>query len=90
MPRHSPCALYSLTFLFKVLFLELLFVYVIVNLQFLSLDYFQLATFAVYPNLSYLTLSILFIDFALFSFQGAYGGIKWARTTDLTLIRRVL
>ena len=36
-------------------------------------------------------LSICFTPFRiLFSFQGTFGGLKWARTTDLALIRRAL
>ena len=79
VPRHSPCALCSLT---------------ISNLLVLrnSLDDKFVVIF--YPNLP-LHITLL----ALFSFQGTIalgcvtlvtGGLKWTRTTDLTLIRRAL
>ena len=48
-------------------------------------------------SIFYLSLSLLLVIFALFSFQDTVptifcycGGLKWTRTTDLTLIRRAL
>ena len=39
---------------------------------------------------SALPLAMCFAFSSLCSFQGTIGGLKWTRTTDLTLIRRVL
>ena len=49
----------------------------------------QINLFFVVSFLYFLDL-LSFLHFVLFSFQGTFGGLKWARTTDLSLIRRVL
>ncbi len=97
MPRHSPCALLSLTFFENCL----------IMLRFSKLNCFNFANdesdFVVLPShffndWSHFTL-LRILSFSLFSFQdtnkdsrGFYpaGGLKWTRTTDLTIISRVL
>ena len=87
MPRHSPCALFSLNFMRTQIF----------NVQSVcvfTLSIFQLplarCSFLPYA-LRIFVFSICFFSFCvLFSFQGTSGGLKWARTTDLALIRRAL
>ena len=79
MPRHSPCALLSLTSLGSP---------------------FELNYMSFFPEIELIFFYPLrknsFIFSALFSFQSTirnfrcFGGLRWARTTDLTLIRRAL
>ena len=79
MPRHSPCALLSLTSLGSP---------------------FELNYMSFFPEIELIFFYPLrknsFIFSALFSFQctirnfRCFGGLRWARTTDLTLIRRAL
>ena len=90
MPRHSPCALISLTTLLGSSELCSSFekyLFEIVSTTFIVVEYFQC-----FPHLHYFLIS-------LFNFQGTsllknvfilHGGHKWTRTTDLTLIRRAL
>ena len=88
MPRHSPYALYSLTF---DPFFELCSSFFCCY-NFFDDDIVTRLNFAFFSHLnSYLS----FANY-MFNFQGAYnlikdyGGLKWTRTTDLTLIRRAL
>ena len=70
-------------------------------LLFLLDDNFKIVVFFVTQKI--LIHNYLFVLLSLFSFQGAFlyfvrisyfyiknGGLKWTRTTDLTLIRRAL
>ena len=79
MPRHSPCALVRLTFFGSPFSGKLYESLIDICLPFITEKL----------NISFL--------FALFGFQDTneksyllYGGLRWARTTDLTLIRRAL
>ena len=90
MPRHSPCALISLTFQNYVLNFSLAILQFSRLNNFLILSFFFLICFLV----------------SLFNFQGSgpatllldirtlealrFYGHKWTRTIDLTLIRRAL
>ena len=94
MPRHSPCALCSLT-----LFDQLLCV---LQTRFLSqncslFSYPLNFSFFAYLIFDFLFLTLYFRISSLFNFQDTFfcgfrrsGGHKWTRTTDLTLIRRAL
>ena len=90
VPRHSPCALCSLTISY-------------VSSLFVSIFWRNCIWF--YPFAFFKNLISLFTLYTLFSFQGAIrkrqktltssscfqdGGLKWTRTTDLALIRRAL
>ncbi len=106
MPRHSPCALISLTIWIMIWILSSNFLATVVlskycsliKISFLSPD-LNLSIFVVhfFPHLHYFVF--------LFNFQAAYllgnlfpsrssssrtSGHKWTRTIDLTLIRRAL
>ena len=73
VPRHSPCALCSLTIILK------------------SLGSFSNSLDDKFVVINYpFNLPFHITIVALFSFQGTIGGLKWTRTTDLTLIRRAL
>ena len=74
VPRHSPYALSSLTFFYLLLILKLY-----------NLSITKLLVFLVY-----LISSIYFSMCFLLKFDLAFGGLKWNRTIDLTLIRRAL
>ena len=98
MPRHSPCALFHLTF-FRVLNSSLF-----ENYSFFLVLVFQLRLLVVfYPNFFVLKTLLCFvlpllsrlIQFSRFYFEAASlfidaGGLKWVRTIDLALIRRAL
>ena len=80
VPRHSPCALCSLTIVSNL----------VLSTRRKLLVFITLIIYHVF-------FALLFDIFSLFSFQGAFfnkvslvGGLKWTRTTDLTLIRRAL
>ena len=77
VPRHSPCALSSLTLSFITTFL--------VNRLILKL----LLVFLVYLifHLYIFQCAIRFINVII---NNLIGGLKWNRTIDLTLIRRAL
>ena len=80
MPRHSPYALSSLTYFHRFFVLKL-FGFVTNEIKYLNI------------------LFLVYLIFHLYIFQCAYlltniivnfGGLKWNRTIDLTLIRRAL
>ena len=97
MPRHSPCALLSLTIFSNVLhYARFLF-----RLK-IKLQYF-LTSQLIFPSIVYVVILFFvflmhfyffFIQFSRFqlfcSLFQLLGGHKWTRTTDLTLIRRAL
>ena len=100
VPRHSPCALSSLT-----VFLSSLS-------QALRFSICQLKNYEIVDSFEPKFVSCSLFTVSIFSFQGAFrfqqspslvswvflqealpfgsGGLKWTRTTDLTLIRRAL
>ena len=96
MPRHPPCALISLTFA------ELCLVSFVLNLRFKPTEELEI----VYPIIWIFTLLIvssLLFRYSIFKEQLSlrrhlkslkhfyfFGGHKWTRTIDLTLIRRAL
>ena len=97
MPRHSPCALFHLTF-FRVLNSSLF-----ENYSFFSFGFSTSAIVVFYPNFFVLKTLLCFvlpllsrlIQFSRFYFEAASlfidaGGLKWVRTIDLALIRRAL
>ncbi len=80
MPRHSPCALSSLTSLGSPF-----------ELNYMSFfNEIDLFIFTLYGK-THSSFSALF-SFQCTSLQliSCFGGLRWARTTDLTLIRRAL
>ena len=101
VPRHSPCALCSLTISLRYLWF---FGYIILD------D--NICSFLYYPNKYYLSLFFVQFSRCIFDFVEVWiffatprtkvrkeqknskfsksGGLKWTRTTDLTLIRRAL
>ena len=106
MPRHSPCALFSLTFALRNLFRwsELCFLLLesLFRLQyffttlFCAFNYYYLKFSSLHLLLLYSVFKVLFREyFSLESFllsptSVGFGGHKWTRTIDLTLIRRAL
>ena len=103
MPRHSPCTLSSLNFMsyrksffrskclvlnfcftlsYQFLDLPLCYVVVIVTLMFPW--NFNITRFAFSPFVFYSVFNVQFLTIP------RLGGLKWARTTDLALIRRAL
>ena len=99
VPRHSPCALCSLTILFWFRFPRRKFV-VLTCLRFFALlfyaftisHYFFFVQFSRYvpSRLPVPACSSLFGALPAFPSNFRLGGLKWIRTTDLTLIRRAL
>ena len=116
VPRHSPCALCSLTINSILLFLTvrsnqfasqigcmMWYQSVLLFLLYIAISHFRFWNCSNYlfifnyslTTLRYLQTFSLYL-LSLFSFQGAFaisrllGGLKWTRTTDLTLIRRAL
>ena len=99
MPRHSPCALSSLNFMsfanllsFEVFFSAFRTVF---NLFRLPLCYVVVVTLCVSTYFCNITrfafLHLCFIQFSRYIPRlSSLGGLKWARTTDLALIRRAL
>ena len=79
VPRHSPCALCSLTIPYVILFLVSFGEYCFIQ-SFLFKDFFS-------SHLLYYLCSVFKVQPKHFCF---FGGLKWTRTTDLTLIRRAL
>ena len=104
MPRHSPCTLSSLNFMsyrksflsIEVFSVKLLFHTVI---SILLLYATMLRCSNCYPHVS-MKFNITRFAFSPFVFYSVFnvqfltisrlGGLKWARTTDLALIRRAL
>ena len=93
MPRHSPCALISLTFL------ELCVLCSLISQLDLIVVYFTLYSFLEKFKASNICLISLFpfhitcIQFSKYISIKPFalsGGPEWTRTTDLTLIRRAL
>ena len=90
MPRHSPCALSSLNFMsfanrsngFSCL---LIVVFTLTLQYYLHCHVCYYSRFAFSPFLFYSVFKVHFAKPLL-----CFGGLKWARTTDLALIRRVL
>ena len=86
MPRHPPCALYSLTF--SLVFFK----------NYMSKSFVLLAKlFTLYRKNHFLCITSCYSFFELFSFQGAifaalrcYGGDEESRTPDPLLARQVL
>ena len=75
VPRHSPCALCSLTMFFLWFFLKL----------------FKIAVLFLPVFLLFKLYFACFIQFSKCDSKlSLVGGLKWTRTTDLTLIRRAL
>ena len=96
MPRHSPCALSSLTLIQQIHSGPLVFRIMQTHKRSFSTS---LIVFTLnYPNCFFLYCCLLIIaSFLLLSvqfsrciFQIKSGGPKWTRTTDLTIISRVL
>ena len=105
VPRHSPCALCSLTvqmlshlFLFQILHLPTRFYHLLSNLR-SSVPLGEIIDFIKNQEF-YIANKISFCS-SIFSFQGtshrqetnlliSSGGLKWTRTIDLSVISRVL
>ena len=82
VPRHSPCALVSLI---SSLILH--------TFLCMSLSAFEIADFGQFAlPTSFFFLNVFFLRELLFLYAvfKVLGGLKWTRTTDLTLIRRAL
>ena len=99
MPRHSPCALLSLTSLgspFELNYmsffpLKLNLIYPLRKNSFIILCIVQFSKYSVVTDSTlYCIRSICCFVVTLFSMLSHLGGLRWARTTDLTLIRRAL
>ena len=99
VPRHSPCALFSLTIFSQIIknftssFFSLEFYIpnrILQNCRFFNL----LKIFkTLMSSLSFVSFLLYYLVFKVqFLFQNffTFGGLKWTRTTDLTLIRRAL
>ena len=95
VPRHSPCALSSLT-IFSLNHKDFSFSeFYIPNRIFNKIvDFTDFSQVFHFTSLCLLYLS--FLSIVLFSFQGTIfsvrlpGGLKWTRTIDLSVISRVL
>ena len=94
MPRHSPCALISLTFFQNYVsyrFLLISSTSIVVNI---TLNNFSFRLIFEYFWLHYLVVSISHYLYSVFKVHFKRflrsGGPEWTRTTDLTLIRRAL
>ena len=98
MPRHPPCALISLNSLFA----ELCLVLFIKDFSLGEVEIVFYPFFKVLPFLNWISYNFLFVV-SLFNFQRSlftlrhlkssgviYGGLKWTRTIDLSVISRVL
>ena len=90
MPRHSPCALYSLTFSRSISGSS-------VSNYADSLKKFSTSLIVITLIVFFLYCCLLIIASLLFQcsvfkvhYPEGYGGPKWTRTTDLTIISRVL
>ena len=91
MPRHSPCALISLTLsifanspTYLSICLRFAFSnYVSKNCN-IYLDFLRL------QNLNYLPITLAYFVNLYYLVFNVHGGPRWTRTTDLTLIRRAL
>ena len=96
MPRHPPCALISLNSLFAELCLVLFFQ----NFFLGEVEIVFYPFFKVLPFLNWISYNFLFVV-SLFNFQRSlsalkhlkpsddvYGGLKWTRTIDLSVISR--
>ena len=97
MPRHSPCALIRLT-LWSFCFSHNVQILVPHAIKVCWRLFPQLAFFEiVFTHLPYFTRNSMFVIyffricyFRYYSVFKIHGGLKWTRTTDLTLIRRAL
>ena len=90
MPRHSPCALISLTF-FRIMCPSVLLISLNLIVVFLTLN----SLFSRLNICYFLVVSISHYLYSVFkvhyiSLLHLCGGPEWTRTTDLTLIRRAL
>ena len=98
MPRHSPCALLSLTLCLNWFSFEFQIEFRIINdlsiRQYCSLLPINLILKVLFLNISSQFFVFLLCSvFKVLNFQFCFrkiGGLKWTRTIDLTLIRRAL
>ena len=93
MPRHSPYALSSLTFLAMYYSSYFLFdsLYFLILLAIISSKSISVNFLKLFTSLLFLVYLFIYIFFnVLFYLYNRYGGLKWNRTIDLMLIRHAL
>ena len=80
MPRHSPFTLFSLIFFVSIL--------KVLVLKLFTLEFFRIRQKKPFSFTSLYPFA--YSIFKVLSNLSISGGLKWTRTTDLTLIRRAL
>lgn len=88
VPRHSPCALFRLTFFRQTRITEF------VPLNYVSIGITLFAKLCCYPCFFHNSFCLVFLSaftcFLRIQFSKYSGGPKWTRTIDLTIISRAL